>query len=32
MIVIIVLVLMSSLLGLLDFLFARAVGLIIGLG
>ena len=32
MIVIIVLVLMSSLLGLLDFLFARAVGFIIGLG
>jgi preprotein translocase subunit SecE len=32
MIVIIVLVLMSSLLGLLDFLFARIVGWIIGLG
>ena len=32
MIVIIVLVLMSSLLGLLDFLFARVVGWIIGLG
>lgn len=32
MIVIIVLVLMSSLLGLLDFLFARSVGFIIGLG
>jgi preprotein translocase subunit SecE len=32
MIVIIVLVLMSSLLGFLDFLFARVVGFIIGLG
>ena len=32
MIVIIVLVVMSSLLGVLDFLFSRAVGIIIGLG
>lgn len=32
MIVIIVLVLMSALLGFLDFLFARIVGFIIGLG
>ena len=32
MIVIIVLIVMSALLGILDFVFARAVGFIIGLG